>query len=203
MIPLLFRATGHAKIATLMRTLRSLSFMHVDKTNIPVWNKNKRYNEFPVWMSCIKLLSLIVWLFKNNRRREDLICNPYANSDIQLSECPVNIVVVQCRIDPKNSPVPLQEWNDGRFGESSADGVIGFERRVERGWKSHISLKDRSLFVQQTGCVTPNCFICKISEASARFTSSTPKDDAFSSKMYKVAHSATCIHQVYYCHHVA
>ena len=30
---------------------------------------------------------------------------------------------------PKNSATPLQEWNDGRFGESIAGGVIGFERR--------------------------------------------------------------------------
>jgi hypothetical protein len=37
--------------------------------------------------------------------------------------------LVQCRIDPKNRLVPLQEWNDERFGESTADGVIGFERK--------------------------------------------------------------------------
>jgi hypothetical protein len=84
--------------------------------------------------------------------------------------------------------MPLQEWNDERFGESTADGVIGFERKGD--------MRGRGLSVQQTDCETPNYFICKITEACARHTSSTPRHDAFNSEVYKVTRSETCVHQV-------
>jgi hypothetical protein len=72
-------------------------------------------------------------MFQEQIRVEHLIRNLMKTFDMKLSERPVNIALVQCRFDPNNSPVPLQEWNDGRFGESTADGVIGFERKSDRG----------------------------------------------------------------------
>jgi hypothetical protein len=70
--------------------------------------------------------------------------------DIQLSERPVNIAVVQCRIDPKNCPAPLQQWNDGRFGKSTAEGVIGFEREGGKiTWASKNEVYPRNKLIER------------------------------------------------------
>jgi hypothetical protein len=91
-----------------MHTILSLPFLHVRKTYVPVWIKINTMMIFSEDTS-IKFRSLIICVFEEDTQGQHLIKNFMKTLDIKLSERPVNIALVQCRIDPKNRLVPLQE----------------------------------------------------------------------------------------------